>query len=145
MVDAFAAFQPSSGPLDSRFEQRRYLGPMDESNAILVGTASGVVKARTNNCHHTTHGSELAPNALEDDDGRVGIRTFCVASTRGTPFFSDKCDKHHRAEPLGKLLGCANARGGRKQAVDISEQCRSQVEAILATTTEGHIRLERAK
>ena len=42
--------QPSNrrlGPLDSRFEQGRYLGPMDGSNTVLVGTASGVVKART--------------------------------------------------------------------------------------------------
>ena len=38
--------QPSNrrlGPLDSRFEQGRYLGPMDGSNTVLVGTASGVV------------------------------------------------------------------------------------------------------
>ena len=42
--------QPSNrrlGPLDSRFEQRRHLGPMDGSNTVLVDTASGVVKART--------------------------------------------------------------------------------------------------
>ena len=42
--------QPSSrrlGHLDSRFEQGRYLGPMDGSSTALVGTASGVVKART--------------------------------------------------------------------------------------------------
>ena len=35
------------GPLDSRFQEGRYLGPMDGSNTVLVGTASGVVKART--------------------------------------------------------------------------------------------------
>ena len=42
--------QPSNrrlGLLDSRFEQGRYLGPMDGSNAVFVGTAGGVVKART--------------------------------------------------------------------------------------------------
>ena len=42
--------QPSNrrlGSLDSRFEQGRYSGPMDGSNTVLVGTASGVVKART--------------------------------------------------------------------------------------------------
>ena len=41
--------------------------------------------------------------------------------------------------------GCANARAGRKQAVDHSEQCRSLMEAILVTTTAGHMRLERAR
>ena len=42
--------QPSNrrqGPRDSRFEQGKYLGPLDGSNTVLVGTASGVVKART--------------------------------------------------------------------------------------------------
>ena len=42
--------------------------------------------------------------------------------------------------------GCANARAGRKQAVDHSEQCRSRMETTLLTiTTEGHERLERAR
>ena len=41
--------------------------------------------------------------------------------------------------------GCANARAGRKQTVDHSEQCRSRMETILSTTTEGHERLERAR
>ena len=40
--------------------------------------------------------------------------------------------------------GCANARAGRRQAADHSEQCRSRMEAILVTTTEGHMRLDRA-
>ena len=35
------------GPLDSPFEHGRYLGPMDGSNTVLIGTASGVLKART--------------------------------------------------------------------------------------------------
>ena len=42
--------QPSNcrlGPLDSRFEEGRYLGPMDGSNTVLIDTASGAVKART--------------------------------------------------------------------------------------------------
>ena len=41
--------------------------------------------------------------------------------------------------------GCANARAGRKQAVDHSEQCRSRMETILSTSTEGHEPLERAR
>ena len=44
-----------------------------------------------------------------------------------------------------KWPGCANARAGRKQAVEHSEQCRSCMEAILVTTTEGHMPLERAR
>ena len=42
--------QPSNrrlGLLDSRFEQGRYLGPMDGSNTVFIGIVSGVVKART--------------------------------------------------------------------------------------------------
>ena len=45
----------------------------------------------------------------------------------------------------GFCPACANAREGRKQAVNHSEQCRSRVEKILSTTTEGHERLERAR
>ena len=41
--------------------------------------------------------------------------------------------------------GCANARAGGEQAVEDSEQRRSRMEAILVTTTEGHMRLERAR
>ena len=81
--------QPSNrrlGPLDSRFEQGRYLGPKDGSNTVLIGTASEVVKARrikrmppgerwTGSLLDEALGSELTPNALEDDGGRVGIRT----------------------------------------------------------------------
>ena len=40
---------------------------------------------------------------------------------------------------------CANGRAGLKQAADHSEHCRSRLEAILVTTTEGHERLERAR
>ena len=71
--------------LDSRFEQGRYLGPMDGSNTVLVGAANGVVKARTTkrlppserwtgSLLNEALGSELTPSALEDDGGGVGIR-----------------------------------------------------------------------
>ena len=61
------------------------MGPMDGSNNVLVGTASGVVKARTikrmppgerwtGSLLNEAHGSELTPNALDDDGDRVGIR-----------------------------------------------------------------------
>ena len=142
------------GPLDSRFEQGRYLGQMEGSNTVLIGTASGVVKARTikrlppgerwtGSLLDEALGSELTPNALEDDGGRVGIRA---------PVFQP-----HEAGPLPPLVpefrqlrraplrrtdfeqfgytdtcpGCANARACRIQALDHSEQCRSRMEAIL--------------
>ena len=140
---------------------------MDQTQ-VLLGTASGVVKARTIKrplpCERWTgslldeaRGSELAPDSLEDGGGRVGIRAPVLhphapvslppmvpevrqvrrAPLRRTDFeqfrYSDKCP------------GCANASAGRKQAVDHSEQCRSRMEAILVTTTEGHERLERAR
>ena len=71
VVDASAAIKLSFGIIDSRFEQRRYLGPMDGSNTVLVGTASGVVKATTikrlppgerwnGSWLDEAHGSELA-------------------------------------------------------------------------------------
>ena len=57
---------------------------MDESNMVLVGTAGGVVKARTikrltsserwnGSLLDEAYGSELARHALEDDGGSVGI------------------------------------------------------------------------
>ena len=58
---------------------------MDGSNTVLVGTASGVVKARTSERRplgerwtgsllNEGQGSELTPNAQDDDGDRVGIR-----------------------------------------------------------------------
>ena len=58
---------------------------MDGSNAVFIGTASGVVKARTikrlppgerwtGSLLDEALGSELTPNTLEDGGGRVGIR-----------------------------------------------------------------------
>ena len=58
---------------------------MDGSNTVLLGTVRGVVKARAierlppgerwiASLLDESHGSELVPNALEDDGGRVGIR-----------------------------------------------------------------------
>ena len=80
--------QPSTrrlGPWESRFEQGGYMGPMGGSNTVLIGTASGVVKARTMKwlppCERwngslldEARGSELVPCALEDDGSRIGIR-----------------------------------------------------------------------
>ena len=40
---------------------------------------------------------------------------------------------------------CANARAGRKQAVDHSEQCRSRMDTILSTTTKGQMRIDQVK
>ena len=63
-----------------------------------------------------------------------------------------RCDERRCAELTLSILvtqtvalDFANARAGRKQAVDHSEQCRSRMEIFLATTTEGHGRPERAR
>ena len=162
--------QPSNrrlDPLDSRFEQGRYLGPMDGSNTVFIGTASGVVKARTikrlppgerwtDSLLHEALGSELTPNALEDDGGRVGIRAPVLQPHAAVPLptLVPEVRKVRRApllwtdfEQVGytdNCPGCANARAGRKQAMDHPEHCRSRMEAILSTTTEGHERLEHA-
>ena len=81
-------------------------------------------------CNHTRQLVLSPPLAPE-------VRQVRRAPWRRTDFeqfgYTDSC------------LGCANARAGRKQAVDHSEQCRSRMEAILVTTTEGHERLERAR
>ena len=163
--------QPSNrrlGPLDSRFERGRYLGPMDGSNTVLVGTASGVVKARTfkrlppgerwtGSLLDEAQGSELTPNALEDDGGTVGIRAPVLQPRAAIPLPPLVPEfRQVRRAPLRRIdfeqfgytdncPGCANARARRKQAVDHSEQCCSRIEIILAMTTESHGRLERAR
>ena len=102
-------------------------------------------------------GSELIPNALEDDGGRVGIRALVLQPHAAVPLppLALEVRQVLRAplrltdsEQFGyadNCPGCANARAGRKQAVDHSEHCRSRMEAILVTTTAGHERLERAR
>ena len=163
--------QPSNrrlGPLDSRFEQGRYFGPMDGSNTVLVGTASGVAKVRTikrlppgerwtGSLLDEALGSELAPSALEDDGGRIGIRGPVLQPHAPVPLPPLVPEvRQVRRAPLRRTdfeqfgytdncLGCAKEREGRKQAVDHSEQCRSRMEAILVTTTEGQERQERAR
>ena len=87
--------------------------------------------------------SELTPNALENDGGRVGTRALVCLNF-------DRYDERHCAELTLELFGytdncpgCANARAGRKQAVDHLEKCGSEMETFLSTT-EGHERLEGA-
>ena len=141
---------------------------MDGSNTVLVCTASGVVKARkikrfaarrTMDCQLVgrSTGSEITPNALEDDGGRVGIRAPVLQPHAAIPLPPLVPEfRQVRQAPLrwtdfeqfgytDNCPGCANARAGRKQVVDQSAQCRSRMEAILMTTTEGHERLERAR
>ena len=100
-------------------------------------------------------GSEFTPNALEDG-ARTGIRALVLqphAPTPLPPLVSQV--RQVRRAPLRRTdfehfgytdncPGCANARGGREQAVDHSEQCRSRMETNLSTSTEGHLGLERA-
>ena len=101
-------------------------------------------------------GSELTPNALEDGGGRVGVREPVLQPHAGIPKPPLVPEfRQVRRAPLRRTdfeqfgytdicPGCANG-AGRKQAVDLSEQCRSRMEAILMTTTEEHERLERAR
>ena len=141
---------------------------MDGSNTVCIGTASGVLKARTNkrlppgerwtgSLLDETQGSEPTPNALEDDGGRVGIRApvlqphAAVPPPQLVPQFQQVRRAPLRRADFEQFVytdncpGCANARAGRKQAVGHSEHCLSRIEAILVTTTEGHERLERAR
>ena len=144
------------------------MGPIDGSNTVRVGTASGVVKARTfkrlppgerwtGSLLDEAQGSKSTPNALEDDGGRVGISAPVLQPHAAIPL--PPLVPEFRQAPRAQLRktdfeqfgytdncpGCANARAGRKQAVDHSEQCRARVERILETATEGHERLERAR
>ena len=96
-------------PLDSRFEQGIHWGPRDRSNTVLVGTASGVVKARTikrsppserwtGSLLDEAHGIEQAPISLEDDGGKVGIRAPVLHPHAAFAFPHrclnfDKCDE----------------------------------------------------
>ena len=162
--------QPSNrrlGPLDSRFEQGRFLGPMDGSNTVFVGTASGVVKATNNQTiaarramNWQLAGRSTRQRIVTKCTGRRWRQSWdqsaCVATTCAVPLPpvvpEFRLVERQCAEPTSRSSaytdccpGCAIARAGRKQAVDHSEQCRSRMETTLLTITEGHERLERAR
>ena len=109
---------------------------MDGSNTVLIGTASGVVKARTikrlpsgerwtGSLLDEALGRELTPNALEDDGGRVGIRAPVLQPHEAVPLPPLVPEfRQVRRAPLGRTdferfgytdncPGCANARAGR--------------------------------
>ena len=109
----------------------------------------GVVKARTikwllpgerwnGSLSDVARGSELAPNALEDDGGRIGIRApvlrgrACPTTTNATRQVRRAQWRRNEFERIGYT--------DSKQAVDHSEQGRSRMETILSTTTEGQMR-----
>ena len=94
---------------------------MDGSNTVLVGIASGVVKARTikrlppgerwnGSLLEEALGSEFTPNALEDDGGRVGIRAPVLQPHARQLLYLhwclnfDECDERHCAEPSSSSL-----------------------------------------
>ena len=60
--------------LDLRFEQGRYLGPMDGSKTVLTIKRPPPGERWKFSLFDKAHGFESAPNALEDDGGRVGSR-----------------------------------------------------------------------
>ena len=79
----------------------------------------------------------------------LGSEHLCCNHTKQFLYLRDE---RHCGEPTfdqfgctDNCPGCANAIAGRKQAMDHSEWCRSRMETILSTTTEGHERLERAR
>ena len=135
---------------------RRLLAPQVE---VKAGTIKRLPQGdrQTGSLLDEALGSGLTPNALEDDGGRVGIRALVLQPHEAVSFppLIPEFRQVRRAllrrtdfERFGytnNFLGCANAREGRKQAVDHSEQYRSRMEKILLTTTEGHERLERAR
>ena len=132
---------------------------VQQSPGRVVGTASGVVKSRTikrlppgerwnGSLLDHAHGSELAPHALGDDGGRVEIRARVLQPYAAVPL--PPLVLEFRQVRRGSLATQTIALGVPTQelvvnAIDHSEQCRSNMEAILVTTTEGHMRLERAR
>ena len=136
---------------------------MDGSNTVFIGTASGVVKARTikrlppgerwtGNLLDEALGSELTPNVMEDWGGRVGIRAPVLQPHAAVPSLPLAPEvRQVRRAPLRRtdFERCLDTQTlapdvpMRQQAVD--EQCRSRMETILWTTTEGYKQLERAR
>ena len=125
--------QPSNrrlGPLDPRFEQGRYLGPMDGSNTVHVDTTSGVVKART--IKRLPPGERWTGSLLDEALGSelTPIRAPVLQPHAPVPLPPLVPEvRHVRRSPLRRTNfeqfgytdscpGCANARAGRKQAVD---------------------------
>ena len=86
--------QPSNrrlGPLDSRFEQRVNMGPMDGSSAVRLGTANGVGEC-PNNQTVGIRAPVLQPHAA-------------VPSPPLGPLNFDRCDERHHVEPISNSLG----------------------------------------
>ena len=118
-------------------KQGRYLVPMDGSKTVLVGTASGVVQARTikrlppgerwsGSFLDEAQGSELTPNALEDDGGRVGIRAPVLQPHAAIPLpplvseFRQVRRAPLRRTDLSSLVGRQGTGGGGASAQETS-------------------------
>ena len=147
--------QPSNrrlGPLDSRFEQGTYLGPMDGSNTVLIGTESGVVKARTIKRlppGERWTGSLLDEALLEDCGGRVGIRAPVLQPHAAVPLRPLAPEfRQVRRAPLRRTdferfgytdncFGCANARAGRVRAHAIGASSGAFCSILRGTGRDG--------
>ena len=65
----------------------------------------------------------------------------------------DKCDERYRAEPISSSLATQTIAAGvptqelvvNKRLIIQNSACRSRMEALLVTTTDGHVRPERAR
>ena len=125
-------------------------------NTVLVGTAGRVVLSpeRSDHCRLANDGTKhTAANCQQMHwktmAAELGSQHLCCNRTRQFLYLHgclnfNKCDERHCTEPISSSL-VTQTIARRTQAVDHSKQCRSRVEAILVTTTEGHMRLERAK
>ena len=96
--------QPSNrrlGPLDSRFEEGRYLGAMDGSNTVLVGSASGVVKARI--IKRLPPGERWTGSLLDEALGSE-LNTECTGRRWRQEWDQSACVGPHVAVPLPPLV-----------------------------------------
>ena len=136
MVDAFAAIQPSVGVLWIHdLSKEGILGPMDGSNTVIVGTASGVVKARTTkrlspgerwtgSLLDEALGSELTPPCtgrrwLQSRDQSACVATTCGNSCTSIGARISTGGEHHCAEPTSSSLAT--------QTIALDAQMQEQV------------------
>ena len=109
------------------------MGPMDGSNTVRLGTANGVVRART--IKRLPPSDRWNGSFLDEAHGRLHHH-WCLNF--------DRCDERHHAESISNSLGTQTVAlgvptqgAGRTQAVDCSEPCRSSMEATWRPPLKG--------
>ena len=152
-----------------RFESGRYLGQVDGSNVVRIATPTGVVEARSirrkglmdrwgGDLLLEARGSEMKPNALDENEVRIGSRApVHMEPVSGAPpplprqvgasvvrrARLRRCDfaTHGHTD---FCPGCENIMAGCSGAVNHSEICRARMEAAISATTEGKARVDQA-